>query len=408
MAEERRVRLGELLVDAGLLQPADLDRALELQRSEPLPERRRLGKLLMGEGLIDEAQLTQILSHQLSVPWVSLHHIEFSRQLLNLVPAGTADLHGLVPIYVRHVRGQGQTLYLAMEDPLDEDGLSACRGHSGLPVRPMIASPSEIRRAIHVYYGVGARPASRPPVRRASIPVEAPAPPVEAPAPVVVPAPAASPAPIPPTPTEPAPPEPAMESPAALSPAALSPAAASPSEEPPPEIEVAPLMHPALGPPAAVASPAAVVTVAAPEAPPKPRLQLASEPMVVFEDEEPPVSSRPVKIPEPVGGRPQRMVALTLLDGTTIQLPARGNKAAAAAAAAPAAPAPVRRLGEGGTDLTARDLVSALRAVSHGADATEVLGDNVRWEAMFAALLSLLLKKHLIADWEFVEEYKKY
>ena len=68
----------------------------------------------------------------------------------------------------------------------------------------------------------------------------------------------------------------------------------------------------------------------------------------------------------------------------------------------------MRRLGEGGTDLTARDLVSALRAVSHGADATEVLGDNVRWEAMFAALLSLLLKKHHIADWEFVEEYKKY
>jgi hypothetical protein len=35
------------------------------------------------------------------------------------------------------------------------------------------------------------------------------------------------------------------------------------------------------------------------------------------------------------------------------------------------------------------------------------LGDNVHWEALFAALLSLLLKKHLIADWEFVEEYKK-
>ncbi|KYG05712.1 hypothetical protein BE21_38930, partial [Sorangium cellulosum] len=57
--------------------------------------------------------------------------------------------------------------------------------------------------------------------------------------------------------------------------------------------------------------------------------------------------------------------------------------------------------------LTARDLVSALRAVSHGADASEILGNNVRWEAMFAALLSLLLKKHLIADWEFVDELKK-
>jgi hypothetical protein len=52
-------------------------------------------------------------------------------------------------------------------------------------------------------------------------------------------------------------------------------------------------------------------------------------------------------------------------------------------------------------------LVAALRAVAHGADATEILGSGVRWEAVFSALLSLMLKKQLIADWEFVEEYKK-
>jgi len=55
--------------------------------------------------------------------------------------------------------------------------------------------------------------------------------------------------------------------------------------------------------------------------------------------------------------------------------------------------------------LTARDLVSALRAVAHGADASEVLG-NTDWQAMFEALLSLLLKKNLIADWEYVEELR--
>ncbi len=45
--------------------------------------------------------------------------------------------------------------------------------------------------------------------------------------------------------------------------------------------------------------------------------------------------------------------------------------------------------------------------MSHGAEASEILGENPRWEAMFAALLSLLLRKHLIADWEFVEEFRK-
>jgi len=90
------------------------------------------------------------------------------------------------------------------------------------------------------------------------------------------------------------------------------------------------------------------------------------------------------------------MISLTLLDGTQINLPARDER-----------PASSPDLGVSPEQLTARDLVAALRAVSHGADASEILGENTRWEALLAALLSLLLKKHLIADWEFIEEYKK-
>jgi hypothetical protein len=83
-----------------------------------------------------------------------------------------------------------------------------------------------------------------------------------------------------------------------------------------------------------------------------------------------------------------------------VNLPARSSPKAAPAKAKSVPP------GES-ESLTAGDLVAALRAVSHGADASEILGDQVHWQALFAALLSLLLKKHLIADWEFVEEYKK-
>ena len=77
-----RVRLGELLVEAQIITRAQLDEILVIQQSDP----RRLGTLLVEAGLITETQVTQILSQQLSVPWVSLYHIDFSRQLLNLVP----------------------------------------------------------------------------------------------------------------------------------------------------------------------------------------------------------------------------------------------------------------------------------------------------------------------------------
>jgi hypothetical protein len=100
------------------------------------------------------------------------------------------------------------------------------------------------------------------------------------------------------------------------------------------------------------------------------------------------------------------MVTLTLLDGTKVNLPAKSAPAKKRLPSDPPIKEPPNAAAAEG-QLTARDLVAALRALSHGADATEILGENVRWEALFSALLSLMLKKHLIADWEFVEEYKK-
>jgi hypothetical protein len=108
------------------------------------------------------------------------------------------------------------------------------------------------------------------------------------------------------------------------------------------------------------------------------------------------------EVREIVAKRP-KMIALTLLDGTTIQLPAPPKKRASAPDGALRSPGG----GEAMSDqLTARDLVSALRAVAHGADASEILGSEPRWETLFSALLSLMLKKGLIADWEFVEEFR--
>ncbi len=94
------------------------------------------------------------------------------------------------------------------------------------------------------------------------------------------------------------------------------------------------------------------------------------------------------------------MLSLTLLDGTSISIPAPTRKPSRPDIEATPAP-------EFSDQLTARDLVSALRAVAHGAEAGEILGAEPRWEAMFSALLSILLRKGLIADWEFVEEFRK-
>jgi type IV pilus assembly protein PilB len=86
-------------------------------------------------------------------------------------------------------------------------------------------------------------------------------------------------------------------------------------------------------------------------------------------------------------------LTLTLLDGTTVRLPSPGTKKKEEK------PAPDR-------GLTTRDLIHALRARAAGEDVGDVLPDGA-WEPLFATLLSVLLRKGLVADWEFVDEWKK-
>src|SRR6478609_4830673 len=128
--EPVRVRLGELLIDARIISRERLAEVLALQSGDG----RRLGTLLVEAGAVTETQVTQVLSQQLSVPWVSLYHIDFSRQLLNLVPRDIAETSCLVPIFVRRVKGQGETLYVAMDDPTNEAALAEVGQHAGLPV----------------------------------------------------------------------------------------------------------------------------------------------------------------------------------------------------------------------------------------------------------------------------------
>jgi len=327
-------RIGELLVDGGVLSQSQLEQALFAQRKDG----RKLGQLLVDLGFVSEIQVTQTLSRQLSVPWVSLYHVDFSRSLLNLVTREISERYCLVPIFVRRVRKQGETLYVAMDDPTNEAAIQEVKNAAGLPVKPMIACPSDIRAAIRVYYLGEAPPVAAPSAPQLTVAKEA----APGPAPVAVAAP-------PPPPPRAAPPPP-----------------------PPP-------------PPSPPSLPATDTPESAPE--------------IEAEEKEVVTHARP---------RP-RMIALTLLDGTTISLPAPKKRTPSEAPEdeleerAPSGPP-----GEGMSDqLTARDLVSALRAVAHGADASEILGAAPRWEAMFSALLSLMLRKGLIADWEFVEEFRK-
>ncbi|MFO0712858.1 MAG: hypothetical protein U0353_23595 [Sandaracinus sp.] len=344
-----RIRLGDLLVASKVVTEEQVTEALAKQKETG----RRLGETLVALGYVTELQVAQTLSHQLSVPWVNLHHVDFSRELLNLVSANVAVSSRVVPVYVRRVRQQGDVLFVATDDPLNEAALLAVAAHVGMPVKAMVASALDLRNALRVYYRrvvpepealTTAAPSTadeleidvdipvsvvhslRPPAaEEARVTEPAPGPPLEE-APFV---PAA-----PPTPADAAPLEPVVESPVVAREAPVSPA--------PPSEPIAPT-------------------------PAEPRRKKRSAP------------SRP------------RMLTLTLLDGTTVKLPTPTAQAEETSAE---------------HHLTSRDLIQALLLHAEGKDVSAVLRD-AHWETLFAALLSLLLKKGLVADWEFVEEWTK-
>jgi type IV pilus assembly protein PilB len=160
-----RARIGELLVEARLISQASLEEAL----ASPRAEGQKLGQVLVELGLVNEDQLTQTLSMQLSVPWVSLYHIDFSRELLNRVPREVAEKFCAVPIFVRMEKKKA-TLYVAMDDPTNEQAIVEIAAAASLPVKPMIASQSHIRAAIRVYYATDADAAPQPPTTRESQP----------------------------------------------------------------------------------------------------------------------------------------------------------------------------------------------------------------------------------------------
>ena len=360
--EQNRVRLGELLVGAKIITPDQLQEVLSLQASDG----RRLGALLVASGYVTETQVTQILSQQLSVPWVSLHHIDFSRQLLNLVQRELAERHCLIPIYVRRSRHQKETLYIAMDDPTDLEARAEVELYAGLPVRPMIAPPSDIRSAIRVYYG-GEAPQGPPP---RVAPLQSGEAGSEALAEGSGDAVAVEAAGVPDT----------SRVAEGVVPPTLSSLSSPSLEEPMASAHVAP-------PPSLegvtedlVESPGHF----APEASRK-----AEEP-----PKSSPVASREASMPAPrAADGPAKMVTLTLLDGTQLNLPA--------------APARLARPEAAADMMTARDLVVALRAHASGADASLVLGSEINWQRVCAALLSILLRKQLIADWEFVDELRR-
>jgi len=384
----QRIRLGDLLVASKVVTEAQVDEALVRQKETG----RRLGETLVSLGYVTELQVAQTLSHQLSVPWANLLHVDFSRELLNLVTPDIAVSARVVPIYVRRVRQQGDVLFVATDDPLNEAALLAVATHVGMPVKVMVASALDLRNALRVYYGrdVAAPEAPAPSTTAPPAPAGGEELEIEVDIPVSV---LESLRPVAGQLAERGPKDVAQDTSALVATPTADEGEAAPipvTKRKPGRVPEASATETAEQAPSAAK--AAMMAAAAPDEARTTQAkskQARGKRTQTSDDTRPEETASLRQKRAPTG---PRMLTLTLLDGTSVKLPAPTQ----AAETEPSAE----------HHLTSRDLIQALLLHAEGKDVSAVLRD-AHWETLFATLLSLLLKKGLVADWEFVEEWTK-
>lgn len=138
-------KLGDLLVEKAYITEQQLQEGLR----EQVISGRRLGEVLVEMEHITEDQLLETISDRLGVPRISLSQMVLDPHVVQKVSVDLARRYTLIPIFAI-----GNTLTLAMADPLNIVAIDEIKYVTGADIRRAVALSSEIRGAIDEYYSV--------------------------------------------------------------------------------------------------------------------------------------------------------------------------------------------------------------------------------------------------------------
>jgi HD-like signal output (HDOD) protein len=167
----RDKRVGELLIEEGLISDEQLKQALEVQ----MQKGGKLFEVLIAQKLLTKDQLHAFLSRQSGVPAIDLRNYEIPRELVPIVPGEFAREHVLLPI-----DKLGKLLTVGMACPLDTVTIQELERITGLKVKAMLCKLDDIQARINRYYPVHDT-IQVPPIPQKTVPETppAPAPPVQ-------------------------------------------------------------------------------------------------------------------------------------------------------------------------------------------------------------------------------------
>jgi len=140
-----RKPIGQLLLDKGLVEKEQIQRALEYQQKSG--EDLRLGEILVKFGYVSQEDVLECVGEQFGVKVVNLNKVRPDVEAVDAVPRSTARMHNILPL-----RKKGNALVVAMGD-MDLCTIDNLKFILNLDVKPVLAPDEAITEAIERYYG---------------------------------------------------------------------------------------------------------------------------------------------------------------------------------------------------------------------------------------------------------------
>jgi len=143
---QKRVLLGDFLIDQGLITRDQLRHALRYQQDTG----KLLGRCLVELGYLQEEELVRALSKKMGVQYVHLRDYKIDPEVINLVSEDFVRTYRLFPLFKI-----GNRLTVGMVNPLDVVAIDALARRTGFQIDPVICSEKDIEWMTERYYGPG-------------------------------------------------------------------------------------------------------------------------------------------------------------------------------------------------------------------------------------------------------------
>lgn len=139
-----RKRLGDILLETGLITQSQLSEALADQKNSG----KKLGEILVSKGYITRKSIIEVLEVQLNIPYINLTALSPDPKTVRLIPENMARKHEILAIKL-----ESNVLTVAASDPLNVTAFDDVRIYTGHEVQPAMADTEQIHALISRCYG---------------------------------------------------------------------------------------------------------------------------------------------------------------------------------------------------------------------------------------------------------------